>query len=220
LKEADTPWSNTLTAHEAIKLATGFVEPYKRKNGTWGSHPRSISSFTDGELNEYVELFYGIVSERFGIDPATLAKEASESSGVHPNAFADDRPGAGIIPAGVGAEGSPSEVIEPTTGGVPEGGGGVESTPDNPSPPEGQMSDDDWLKMVARMLVSAVGPDKKVLGRQRQSIIDTLTPKSISREAKDKANAIYNACLNTPLDKDYIAGLAGCEVSDLRPEAR
>jgi hypothetical protein len=224
LDVADTPWTNTQEAHDALKKLTGFVTFGKN----YKPRERRIGSFDDAELDEYVELFYGIVSARFGIDPQTLAKEASDSSGLSSSKYdeADDGPGAGIIPVSVGVDESPSEIIEPIADGVPEGGGGVESTPDDPSPPEGKISEEDWdwLKMAARMMVAATGKDTDILTRQRNAIRLHHTPHSISNAAKQAGNAIFNhcmeACRGKPLDKDYVAGLAGCEVSDLRPEAR
>ena len=137
LKEADTGWSNTETAHEALKLAAGFVEPYKRRNGTWSSHPRSLTTFTDTELSEFVAIFEGIVLRRFGIDPETLAKEApdtgteSSSGSAAPAVEPDDGPGAHPIPVGVG-----EPIRTPPAGnsadGAPEVGDEVEIHPSRP----------------------------------------------------------------------------------------
>ena len=104
IKTADTPWSNALTAHEALKLATGFITPSKRKSGLWKPLSRHISSFTDAELSEFYELFCGIVQERFGITPEELAREApdTESSGSPSNSVANGGPGADPIPVGAG----------------------------------------------------------------------------------------------------------------------
>ena len=151
LKEADTPWSNTDTAHEAIKLAAGFVTPYKKKNGQWGAHPRHIGSFTDTELSEFIVIFEGIVQARFGIDPAVLAKEAPDigtesSSGSAVNSVEpDDGPGAHPIPVGVGRPLTGSPPAGNSASGAPEVGDEVEIHPSRPvvyprsNPPSGRM---------------------------------------------------------------------------------
>ena len=236
LKAAETPWSNVPAAHEAIKTAAGFVDPYKKKNGVWGYHPRSITTFTDRELNEFFEIFCGIVRERFGIDPETLHKEAAdtgtESSGAPSNGAVDDGPGAGPIPVGVGVPDSPSSAGPLADG--PEAGGEVDS-PRAASSAEGphqaaKLTNSEWLKQAARMLVSATAQgggvqEAKIIDRQVQAIKQNLTPRSISPNAKSIAQSIYRLCLdsclnNEPLDKQSIADMAGCTVDDLRPEAR
>lgn len=234
LKEADTPWTNTETAHEAIKLASGFVTSYKKKNGQWGAHPRSITTFTDAELNEFFEIFCGIVSQRFGIDPETLRKESSDirTESSEPEApygvGLDDAPGTSPIPAGVGKP-SPG-VVTPTPDG-PEAGGALESTPRDTSSAEGpNLSSEewDWLKTVARMLVAASQPggDVGTVDRQVASIKQFLTPGTISQAAKDKAQMIYHHCRavtrgqEPQINKVWVASTAGCTVNDLRPESR
>jgi hypothetical protein len=222
IKLADTPWTNTQEAHDALKKATGFV--------TFGKNykplERRISSFDDAELDEFIELFYGIASERFGIDAETLSKEASESSGPRPPAGADDAPSPSLIPAGAGVPEIPSEIIEPMEGGVPEAGGGDETTPRSPSSADGLSTEDwDWLKTTARMLVAAVGDDPDILNRQRNAIKLHHTHPDISSGARDKAADIYHHCLaackgEQTLDLNWIADIANCKLSDLRPEAR
>ena len=223
LKEADTPWSNTLTAHEALKMAAGFVEPYKKRNGTWGSHPRSIATFTDRELAEYFEIFCGIVEQRFGIDPATLQKEAPESSGTRRDSAADDGPGVDPIPDDVG---------EPDTEGTSSGSEADDAL--EPTPRDELSADDpftdverDWLKMSARMLVAATlpGGETGIVDLQVKTIKARFTPPAISQEAKDVAQMIYQHCRavtrgDDELDKEWVAEMAGCTLADLRPEAR
>ena len=229
---ADTPWTNTMSAHEAIKLATGFVEPYRKKDGEMGAHPRHIATFTDAELSEFIELFYGIVQERFGIDFDTLRREAPDtgfvSSGAAGDGAADDAPSARPIPAGAGVPIPPG--ARPSAG-VPEAGGGVEAIPRDVSPPARgpilSQEEWDWVRQTARMLVAATEPggDTGILNRQAQAIKDNLTPSSITPEAKDVGNLIYRHCLavcrgNRQLDLQWIASVAHCTLDDLRPEAR
>jgi len=232
IKESDTPWSNTDTAHEALKLAAGFTEPYKKKNGEWGAHPRSIATFTDKELSEYVAIFEGIVQERFGIDPGTLKRESPDtgfiSSGAAGDGAADDAPSARPIPASAGVPIPPGA----NSAGVPEAGdGAIDAIPrDVSSPARGNpLSKEEWhwVRQTARMLVAATEPggDVGILNRQTQGIKDNLTPASITPEAKDVGNLIYRHCLavckgTRRLDLRWVAKTADCTLDDLRPEAR
>lgn len=227
IKTAETPWRTTLEAHEAIKLATGFVEPVMKK-GQWATESRHISTFTDAELEEYFELFCGIVQQRFGIDPQTLRKEAPdigihESSDVGLRPGVDDGPDASPIPVGVG-EPSPS-ALAPATEDEPEAD---EDTP-VPSSARGPLNTEDmaWLKKVARMLVGAVAPggDVSVLDRQWAAILRYETPKAISQDARAIARKILAHCdasmtVDGKFDKAWIANMAGCRPEDLRAEAR
>jgi hypothetical protein len=239
LKAAETPWSNVLTAHEELKKATGFITPIM-KNGTWKAEPRHIATFTDREMEDYYELFCGIVQTRFGIDPDTLRKEApnTESSGAEASrTAADDAPDADPIPAGVGVPNSEedseneSSSNDPSADGEPEAGDGIGSIPRDPLPARGGLSTDDldWLKVAARMLVAATAQgggveESRIIDRQVMGI-KTLTGPTISPKAKAIAQQIYKHCIEACLDsamlnKAWIAAMAGCKVSDLRPEAR
>jgi hypothetical protein len=232
IKTADTPWSNTETAHDALKLAAGFAEPYRKKNGEWGAHPRHIATFTDTELSEYIAIFEGIVSERFGIAPHTLRREAPDtgfvSSGAAGDGAADDAPSARPIPVGAGVQIPPGA----NSAGVPEAGGGaIDAIPRDVSPPARggvplSRQEWDWVRQTARMLVAATEPGSStILNNQARGIKDNLTPSTITPEAKDVGNLIYRHCLavckgNRPLDLKWIASVARCTLDDLRPEAR
>lgn len=219
---AETPWTNTTTAHDALKLATGFITPLKRKDGSWGQRARHLASFTDLELSEYVEAFYGIAQRRFGISAEELEREAPDigSSGSPSNGAADDGPGADPIPVGAG-EPTPSE--DPSTDGVPEAGGDPESIPRGEPPAEGLMQvERDWLILTARMLVAASEPGGEVgiVDRQVKGIKAHHTPHDIGRKAKDIAQLIYRYCrtatnFNTPIDRKLIAKMAHCDPADL-----
>jgi len=219
IKMADTPWSNTDTAHEAIKLATGFVTPIQRKTGEWGKLARHIASFDDTELEEYFALFCGMVQRKFGIDPDTLKKEAAnseyQSSGAVSKTAADDGPGDGTIPPVVG---EPSPETEP---GEPEAGGGNVVPRQHPPPADGNLTDEDmfWLKQTARMLLAASGSED-ILNNQRRLISQYWTPATISTQAKAIGSQIYRLCKAGNPSKIEIATIAGCRLEDLRPEAR
>jgi len=217
LKVADTPWTNTLAAHEWIKTVTGFVTPNPK---TWEPEPRHISTFTDTELSEFFELFCGIVQRKFGIDPETLRKEAPSSEPVTLVPDSDGHPDV-EPPLGVGVEESPDP---PNPGnGEKAGGGGDEITPQAPL----SSADCDWLKLAARMLVAASEPGGEIdiLARQAKLIKTEYTPPDISSRARDLMTKIYKHCYHSTkdmltLDRKLVATLAGCEVADLRPEAR
>jgi len=228
VKTADTGWSNPATAHDAIKVATGFVESYRKENGEWDFRKRSISSFTDTELSEFYELFCGIVQRRFGVDPETLRREAPDTgesfNAVTPVPELDGSPD--VSTSGVGVEESPTPP-NPGEGDAGAGDGGAELTPQIPSS-SARLSNADlqWLKDAARMLVAASEPggDVDILLRQAHGIKNE-TPGIITRRARDLISQVYKHCLhavrdNTKLDRKLVATLAGCEVADLRPEAR
>jgi hypothetical protein len=75
------------------------------------------------------------------------------------------------------------------------------------------------------MLVAAVGDDPDILNRQRNAIKLHHTHPDISSEARDIGALIYRHCLaackgEQTLDLNWVAEMAGCEVDDLKPEAR
>jgi hypothetical protein len=76
------------------------------------------------------------------------------------------------------------------------------------------------------MLVAASEPggDVDILLRQASAIKGEI-PALVTRRARDLLNQVFKHCLhavrdNVPLDRKLVATLAGCEVADLRPEAR
>jgi hypothetical protein len=233
IKVAETPWTNTEAAHEAIKLATGFVEPYQRKNGEWAADARHISTFTDTELQEFFELFCGIVRRRFEIDPDTLRKEAPDTGSLpsrsseasSATAGTDDGPGVDPIPVDAGEpfSSAPPALVEDE----PEAGDVSPS-----SPADGPLTKEDmaWLKTAARMLVAATAvgggvSEVTVLDRQWAAILRYNTARSVTPQARAIALRIHEYCDAAvvgggPFERDWIANMAGCKVEDLRPEAR
>jgi hypothetical protein len=115
----------------------------------------------------------------------------------------------------------PSADDGPAASPIPAGGG----------EPNRQYTENDmaWLKMAARMLVSATEPDGsdedfETLRRQKIAI-KGLTSGEISTAARAIAEKIYQHCVEAcngkaELNGPLIATLAGCRVEDLRPEAR
>jgi hypothetical protein len=210
-----------------MKMAAGFVTPFKKKDGTWGAHPRSLATFDDAELNEFFAIFEGVVQRRFGIDPETLRKEAPDtgsSNAVTPVPELDGSPD--VSTSGVGVEESPTPP-NPGEGDAGAGDGGAELTPQILSS-SARLSNADlqWLKAASRMLVSASSPggDVDILLRQASAIKGEI-PALVTRRARDLLNQVFKHCLHVtrdsaPFDKKLVATVAGCEVSDLRSSAR
>jgi hypothetical protein len=101
----------------------------------------------------------------------------------------------------------------------------------SPIPAGGGFSEADmaWLKMVARMLVSATEPDGSdedfEILRKQKIAVKGLTSSEISTAARAIAEKIYQHCVaacngKEELNGELVATLAGCRVQDLRPEAR
>lgn len=227
LKAAETPWPTPTEAHDAIKQATGFIESYPKEGGEWGFRKRHISTFSDTELSEYFELFCALVQRKFGIDPETLRREAPDIGSSEPVTLVsgeDDSPDA-APDGGVGVQESPTP---PNPGEGDEAGGDGEGfTPQTPSS-SARLSNADlqWLKTAARMLVAASEPggDVDILLRQASAIKGEI-PGTVTRRARDLLNQVFKHCLHSTrdmvtLDRKLVATLAGCEMADLRPEAR
>ena len=77
------------------------------------------------------------------------------------------------------------------------------------------------------MLVAATSPggDVGIVDLTVMSIKESLTPQSITPEAKEVAQLIYRHCRavcrgDRPLDAQWVAYTAHCNPSDLRAEAR
>jgi len=232
LKVAHTPWSNTKTAHQTLKEATGFIDPFQKEDGSWDHDERHLASFTDSELNEYFELFCGIVRKRFGIDPETLRKEAPDigfhqsSEASSATAGTDDGPGVDPIPVDAGEpfSSAPPALVEDE----PE----ADDVSVMSSSADGPLTNEDmaWLKTAARMLVAATAvgggvSEVTILDRQWAAILRYNTARSVTPQARAIALRIHEYCDSAvvgggPFERDWIANMAGCKVEDLRPEAR
>jgi hypothetical protein len=115
-----------------------------------------------------------------------------------------------------------------------ESGEQEEEAPDatGPEPAHGEQAasssdltpeDRDWLKQTARMLWAATGVgEQDVLKNQMTGIRDNLTPATISKAARDKANSINSRCKLVCFGEAsaadtlaLIAGIAGCEPKEI-----
>jgi hypothetical protein len=222
LRDYDTPWTDVLAAHEAIKKKLGFVTPIQRANGQWASQSRRLSSFSDKELERFHGKFTDMVARDYGVDVLSLrsSNTESESSGAveaaatTADAVDDDGPGTEAIPLGAG------EPSGPTHPG-PEADGSTKTPRGEPSA-KGDLpqADLDWLKQTARMLYCAVGDDPEIIERQWAAIQKHLTPPQVTKRAFEIGQRIYLMCWQGEPNPTMIAALAGCEVQDLRPGAR
>jgi hypothetical protein len=79
VKTCETPWSNAESAHQALKLACGYVNYSKTVGGSFMHWPRSISDFDDAELQDYYEQVLALLQKMTGVDPETLQREAPDA---------------------------------------------------------------------------------------------------------------------------------------------
>lgn len=213
LKTCGTLWNNVTTAHEALKLALGYVHPMKTVNGSWSFQPRSITSFTDAELEEYFSLVMALIERQFGVNPATLAKEIADigeddehepSAGSAPSA---SDAGSGATPRSAAADQSASaDPLEPDT----DGSGDVSSSVAAPIP----FDERAWLRDFARAMVGAIGPEEQVAVNQAKGMFVEGLSDATSKKARSITNYARAACRGDT-DKgdaiEMIAGIAGVD---------
>lgn len=77
IKECKTPWSNAEAAHQALKLACGYVNVGRTTGGEFMQWPRSLVDFDDKEMEDYFESFLSLIQRITGVDPETLRNEAA-----------------------------------------------------------------------------------------------------------------------------------------------
>lgn len=155
---------------------------------------------------------------REGFSPSFAADEAATLSSEPSASPADESGDAAALPSTVAAS-------DPQEGGSSEEGDnpGTVAT-EQPAPSSGALSDDDraWLVTAARTLVPSAAPngDPDVVRRQYAGLLKS-TPKDVSKAAIEQAVAICRRLVavceaSEELDLDIIAGLAKCDVADLR----
>lgn len=84
IKECKTPWSNAEAAHQALKLACGYVNVGRTMSGEFMQWPRSLVDFDDKEMEDYFESVLALLHSMTGVDPETLRNETAD--------VADDEP--------------------------------------------------------------------------------------------------------------------------------
>lgn len=77
IKECATPWTNAEAAHQALKLACGYVNVGKTASGQFMQWPRSIAEFDDQEMTDYYESVLAILSRITRVDVETLRNETA-----------------------------------------------------------------------------------------------------------------------------------------------
>lgn len=78
IKECKTPWSNAEAAHQALKLACGFVNVGRTTGGEFMQWPRSLVDFDDKEMEDYFESVLAMLHRITGVDPETLKREMAD----------------------------------------------------------------------------------------------------------------------------------------------
>ncbi len=119
IKECKTPWSNAEAAHQALKLACGYVNVGRTMSGEFMQWPRSLVDFDDKEMEDYFESVLSLLHSMTGVDPETLRNETAdvaddephnpETGELSPNEASDAAPSPAASDEG-GAAPSPSEV--------------------------------------------------------------------------------------------------------------
>lgn len=205
VKECKTPWQNGPQASEAIKLALGIVNLTKTVGGDFMAYPQSLTERDDADLAGDVRDLFDLLYRITGVDPAEWRRHADE--------IRDDPD-----------DETETALAQPPTGEAAAGSGDPNTTPPDPAAAIFTPEEREWLKTAAKMLVAASMPggDPAVVRAQYAGILKTLTPAGISQAAIAKAGAIgkrcYEVCAGTEeLDLALIAGLAGCDVGDIRP---
>ncbi|NTA27449.1 hypothetical protein [Allorhizobium ampelinum] len=207
VKECETPWTNAEAAHQALKLACGYVNVGKTATGKFMQWPRSIADFDDAEMLDYYESVLVLLSKLTKVDIETLRGEIS-----HVSEEDDEDSDAPNVSDSCDAVPIPSQ----------------DSQPEDSPPPAGTNNPSkEWLETAARMLWSAtnVGKDTEanldLLSNQRIAVASLLT-NDVSEDAKAKAGSIYRTCKSVVMGEvekhkgmKLVAGLAGVDEKDL-----
>lgn len=162
---------------------------------------------------------------REGFDPAHIASETAALTGEPASGQSKDISQSSGPSADDGSDGealSPGQTVAADPSHGDEGAqAGQDGEPASSSDQTGEERA--WLIKAAKMLIGAAVPggDPDIVRRQYAALIKNETPASISQDAIAKANAIGKrmvaVCESTEeLDLDLIAGLARCDVAELR----
>lgn len=163
--------------------------------------------------------------QREGFDPAHIASETAALTGEPDSGQSEDisqSSGPSADDGGDGEDLSPGQTVAADPSHGDEGAqAGQDGEPASSSDQTGEERA--WLIKAAKMLIGAAAPggDPDIVRRQYAALIKNETPASISQESIAKANAIGKrmvaVCESTEeLDLDLIAGLARCDVAELR----
>src|SRR5690606_11704129 len=162
---------------------------------------------------------------REGFDPAHISSETAALTGEPASGQSEDISQSSGPSADDGSDGealSPGQTVAADPSHSDEGAqAGQDGEPASSSDQTGEERA--WLIKAAKMLIGAAAPggDPDIVRLQYAALIKNETPASISQDAIAKANAIGKrmvaVCESTEeLDLDLIAGLARCDVAELR----
>lgn len=162
---------------------------------------------------------------REGFDPdfvtretSTVVSEPTNEQETSSATLPDDAGGETTADGGADA-GAPTDTAAADGAGEPEAADGQSA-----APAPNSLTDDDraWLVKAAKMLIPSAEPngDPDVVRRQYGALIKNETPSGISQLAIAKAVSISKhlvaVCEATvELDRDLIAGIAGCDAKEL-----
>jgi hypothetical protein len=245
VKECQTPWTNAEAAHQALKVACGYVSVGRTIGGAFMQSPRSIAEFDDAEMEDYFERSLQILERLTGVPAETMKRETKHvdaeddeiidpqtgeitnitNTGPEPSSpeAGDDGDGYATTPS----SSEPDPAIPP-----PDPGSNDGSAETNASQRQAEPSSSDyhlWLLNVARMLWATAIPagDRDVLSAQRESaLIAFPKPADLPKQIDDKAKAVYRRCMeviDTSIEQQdalaLIAGIVGADQDDILRKA-
>lgn len=162
---------------------------------------------------------------REGFDPAHIASETAALTGEPDSGQSEDISQSSGPSADDGSDGEALSTGQTVAADPSHGDEGAQAGQDGEPASSSEQNGEEraWLIKAAKMLIGAAAPggDPDIVRRQYAALIKNETPASISQDAIAKANAIGKrmvaVCESTEeLDLDLIAGLARCDVAELR----
>lgn len=146
VKECETPWSNAETAHQALKLACGYVNVGKTTTGRFMQWPRSLVDFDDLEMEDYFEKAMTLLQELTGVDIETMQRESAnvghDDDDVDPETgeILNPNPGASSSPLPADDEPPHSSSSQPADMSPPVSAGTLSNLGDDVRSPPGEGS--------------------------------------------------------------------------------
>jgi hypothetical protein len=245
VKNCKTPWKTTNGAHRGLKRALEVFDEGVDYLGRDTKEEKSLNDLTQPEFEEYERNAYELLNYITGVDVTTLGKEATEWAEPEPDEDPflhrenpQDSAETEVTPepepdieennTEIAALGLLSSQVEPDAATEP----GTASPQNTPAPPISdeapsfKMSDDDReLIVTASRIMIATTPSIESLKLGVQSVKAICSDRGeIHAEISAKLNKVKDLCKDLcgkdaakTRDKtlNYIAGICGCEVSDL-----
>ncbi len=228
IKECKTPWSNAEAAHQALKLACGYVNVGRTMSGEFMQWPRSLVDFDDKEMEDYFESVLSLLHSMTGVDPETLRNETADVADDEPH-----NPETGELSPNNDSDAAPSLAGSDEGGAAPSPADAPSQEPAGESvPPAGSVIPPKEIEVLRRFakstLALAANPDTsgetmtKVVNRwinidlvNVHSDEGRAAVKSIHGSVKAimKGDASYEAAV------EFHAEGLGCEPAELMPEA-